>query len=156
MRKLLMHCRIGLLVRGDERRIDRVLDMSLNQRSHRLRKRARNVVRDVRTKQQAFNLIRQRLHTHQPLPTSRKSNAHLLHAIRHTSCNLSVQRILDLSLGNLLQRWQHRVLHLAPNCNFHNSCGILCELVGNELQNGFLARKVCCLVRHAQLVQPLV
>ena len=61
VRQLLVHRHVGLLIRRNQRRVDRVLNMLFDEGRHGLRERSRNVVRDIWTEQEALDLVRESL-----------------------------------------------------------------------------------------------
>ena len=86
------------------------------------------------------------------------SGAHTyhLHGVAHTLRDLVAERRLHLLLGDVLERWQHRVLDLGLDSHLDNARRVLRQLCRDELQDLLLADEVSSLLALADFLEALV
>jgi hypothetical protein len=138
--------------------VNRILDMTFNDRRNRRRECARDMRRNIRTKEKSLNLSRKSLFNSISIAYQTKISlaTDLVHRIPKAFSNLPTQRKLDLILRDVLQRWQHRILHLRLDGHLDNTGRVLRELVRDELQDLLLTRKVCRLFVDTDFLETLI
>ena len=78
------------------------------------------------------------------------------HCIADALRDLVAERCLHLLLGDVLERWQHRVLDLGLDSHLDNARRVLRQLCRDELQDLLLADEIRSLLALADFLETLV